>query len=93
MQLLKGANFLNFHLKAFTQRRRVAKVPQRKALRVLCAFAPLRALLIFFLVPARPAYVSAIAEVTQVNKRRRPARTSRGATKEKAKALPPVASK
>jgi hypothetical protein len=31
MQLLKISNFLNFHLKAFTQRRKAAKVSQRKA--------------------------------------------------------------
>jgi len=31
MQLFKASNFLNFHLKAFTQRREAAKAAQRKA--------------------------------------------------------------
>jgi len=31
MQFLKVSNFLDFHLKAFTQRREAAKVAQRKA--------------------------------------------------------------
>jgi len=50
---------LDFHLKAFTQRRRAAKVAQRKAkektLRLLCVSASLRALL--FLVVACPRCV------------------------------------
>jgi hypothetical protein len=56
---LEVSDFLNFHLKAFTQRRRAAKVAQRKAkeknfavtLR-LCVFACALA----FLVPACPGW-------------------------------------
>jgi len=40
--------------KDFTQRREGAKGSQRKPLRILCVSATLRALLIFFLVPACP---------------------------------------
>jgi len=67
MQLLKVSNFLNFHLKAFTQRREAAKVTQslprrrpgkskRKNFAVtlrLCVFACAFA----FLVPACPGWV------------------------------------
>jgi hypothetical protein len=47
MQLLKTSNFFNFHVKAFTQRRKAAKVSQRKAKEKLCVSATLRALLLF----------------------------------------------
>lgn len=51
MQLLKVPNFLNFHLKTFTQRRPVSgtKVAQRKAIeKTLRVFASLHALLPFW---------------------------------------------
>jgi hypothetical protein len=43
MQLFKFSNFLSFYLRAFTQRRKAAKVAQRKAKEKLCGnFASLR---------------------------------------------------